>query len=56
VLSALPPGLIGLFEVLDPAYMRPLFSTRGGLIVLGIAGALLTIGSLAMRKLTDIKV
>jgi tight adherence protein B len=56
VLSALPPCLIGLFEVLDPAYMRPLFSTRGGLIVLGIAGALLTIGSLAMRKLTDIKV
>jgi tight adherence protein B len=56
VLTALPPCLIGLFELLDPAYMRPLFTTRGGLIVLGIAAVLLTTGSLAMRKLTNIKV
>jgi tight adherence protein B len=56
VVSLLPPGLIGIITVLDRAYMRPLFTTTGGVVMVGISLVLLIIGSLVMRRLTEIKV
>jgi tight adherence protein B len=56
VVTLLPPALIAIFTLLDRAYMRPLFTTSGGIVMLGICAALLVIGSLIMRRLTEIKV
>lgn len=56
VVSLLPPVLIGIITAIDPSYMKPLFTTRGGIIALVVAGVLLACGSLAMRAVTDIKV
>jgi Flp pilus assembly protein TadB len=42
--------------LVDPPYLRPLFKTTGGHVVLALAAMLLGIGALVMRKLTEIKV
>jgi tight adherence protein B len=56
VITALPPGLIVVITALNHNYMRPLFTTTGGLVMLAIGAGLLTLGALVIRKLTDIKV
>jgi tight adherence protein B len=56
ILLALPPGVIGLITVMSTDYMKPLFTTAGGIVALVLAGTLLLIGSLILRKLTEIKV
>jgi tight adherence protein B len=56
VVTALPIVLVGVIDVLDPVYMRPLFHTTGGLVIVGISIVMLTVGSLVMQKLTEIKV
>jgi tight adherence protein B len=56
VVTALPPALIGVIELIDPAYMRPLLTTTLGIVMLGIALVLLIAGSMVMRAVTEIKV
>jgi tight adherence protein B len=56
VLTLLPPVLIVLMTLVNHDYMRPLFTTRGGIVALSIATVMLTVGSLILRKLTDFKV
>jgi tight adherence protein B len=56
VVTVLPFALVLIIEIIDPKYMRPLFQTTGGFIVLAFAGVLVTIGSLIMRMFTEIKV
>lgn len=55
VVTALPPGLVGVITLIDPHYMRPLFHGVG-IVMLGIALVLVIIGSLVIRALTEIKV
>jgi tight adherence protein B len=56
VVTVLPPGLLVVMELINPHYVRPLFTTTGGNIMLAIAVALLTSAWLAMRAITDVKV
>jgi tight adherence protein B len=56
VVTGLPFVLVGVIELVDPPYLRPLFKTTGGHVVLALAAMLLGIGALVMRKLTEIKV
>lgn len=56
VVSGLPVVLLGAIDVIDPAYLRPLFHTTGGTVVLALAVVLLSLGALVMRKLTEVKV
>jgi tight adherence protein B len=56
VVTALPPGLIAMSEVVNPSYIRPLFTTVGGNVMLAIAAVLLTMAWLVMRGMTNVKV
>ncbi|RYC05297.1 type II secretion system F family protein [Nocardioides zhouii] len=56
ILVGLPP-IIGLYMMLvNPDYIGVLFTTLPGLILLGVAGVLLAIGSFAMAKLAKVTV
>lgn len=56
VISALPPVLIVVITALNHNYMRPLFTTTGGIVMLSIGSGLLITGTLVIRRLTNIKV
>jgi tight adherence protein B len=55
VVTALPPAILLFLAVANPAYIRPLFNTPAGVVLLVIAGAMVVLGSLVMRKLVDIE-
>ncbi|MBL0747469.1 type II secretion system F family protein [Nocardioides baculatus] len=56
ILSGLPPtiGLYMLFA--NPDYIRVLYTTLPGFLLLGLAGFLLALGSFAMAKLSKVEV
>jgi tight adherence protein B len=56
ILSALPLVLIGLISLVNPGYETPLFSSTGGQAVVVFAGLMVIAGSLAIKKIVDIKV
>ena len=56
IVTALPPGMIAVLALLHPAYLRPLFHTTGGQLLLGLAVVFVVAGSLVMRAITTIKV
>ena len=56
IVTALPPILLLALAVLDAHYVSPLFHTGGGQFMLGLAIVLIAAGSLAIRRLTEIKV
>jgi len=56
ILTLLPPGLtIGIY-MMDPEFMRPLFFTMMGKMLLGIAIVLQIFGAIMIKKIVDIKV
>lgn len=56
VLMALPVCLAGLYQLMNPGYLDPLFSTTIGLALLALSGVLYTISWFWMRAIIDIKV
>jgi tight adherence protein B len=56
VVSLLPPAVLGVVEIVNPDYLRPLFKTTGGMVMLAVAVGMLILGSLVMRKMTEIEV
>jgi tight adherence protein B len=56
VLSVLPLGALLLLTLTNRAYVEPLWTTKGGHIVLGIAAALVIAGSLVIHKIVKIKI
>jgi tight adherence protein B len=56
VLSVLPLGALLLLTVTNKPYVEPLFTTKAGHIVLGIAAALVIAGSLVIHKIVKIKI
>lgn len=56
VLVCLPIGLAGFLFWLRPEYMRPLYTTLLGIVMLAAGFVLLVIGSLWMRKLVRVEV
>lgn len=56
IVTLVPFGLIGLFMVVDPGYMKPMFNSTLGLFILFLMLVLQIIGGLVIRKIVKIKV
>jgi tight adherence protein B len=56
VVTFLPVALMGAIMLLNPGYLHPLFSTTFGQVLLTMAAAMVILGSLAIKKIVDIKV
>ncbi|HXP20683.1 MAG TPA: type II secretion system F family protein [Streptosporangiaceae bacterium] len=56
VLLALPVFVGGWLLYSSPNYMRPLYSTGFGVLMLVVAGALIVVGAFWMRKLINVEV
>jgi tight adherence protein B len=56
VVSALPVGLLIVVSLLNPDYMKPLFTHTSGRIALVIAALMVTGGSIVIGKIVDIEV
>jgi Flp pilus assembly protein TadB len=46
----------GVMSVVNPRYEAPLFTSKGGQIAIAFAVAMIVAGSLAIKKIIDIKV
>ncbi len=55
VLALLPVVLLVLLSVLNPDYIRPMYTTTFGHMLLGAAGVLSVIGYFVMRSLGDVE-
>jgi len=56
LVAFLPIGLGVALNAINPAFMAPLFTETIGRILIGVGAVMMTIGFLAIRKITDIKV
>ncbi|MDQ3722566.1 MAG: type II secretion system F family protein [Actinomycetota bacterium] len=56
IVSALPVVLLLFITVRSPDYVRPLYTTSLGLIMLAIAGVMMVTGSYAIGKIVNFKV
>jgi tight adherence protein B len=56
ILTLLPPGLAGIIAVLDPGYLSPLFDKSAGRAILILAGLMIVIGSLAIKRIVNVRV
>jgi tight adherence protein B len=56
ILTFLPVFLAGIISLLDPSYMKPLFTSSGGQLVVAIAAVMVVMGSLAIKRIVEIKV
>jgi len=51
ILIILPFGIAGMIGIVNPGYLKPIYQTSLGLVMLGIAFVLLIVGVLWMRKI-----
>jgi tight adherence protein B len=56
VVSALPVVLLGVITLINPDYVRPLYTTGFGHLVLAVAAVMVVAGSLIIKRIVDIKV
>ena len=56
VLGFIPLGVAGLFQIMSPGYMDPLFTTVEGKVMLAVAGVLEVIGVMIIQRILDIEV
>lgn len=56
IMTLVPPLILGVFLVVDPNYVMPLFTKPLGWLALAIMLALQTIGLITMKKIATIKV
>ena len=56
LVALLPIGLAAVLNVINPAFMQPLFTEVIGRFLIGVGVTLMAIGFFAIRKITDIKV
>jgi tight adherence protein B len=55
VLGSLPPGVMTMVQMSSPDYIRPLFATNAGNVLLGIGALWMLMGCLMMRKMINFK-
>jgi tight adherence protein B len=56
VVTAIPPLLLVAISLINPEYLRPLFHTGTGNLLLAIAAVMVVLGSLAIKRIVNIKV
>jgi tight adherence protein B len=55
IVTLIPPLLLGAIDLLNPRYLRPLFNTGTGHVLIGVAIALIAAGSLVMGRIVRIE-
>jgi tight adherence protein B len=55
VVTLLPLGLLLVIALVNPSYERPLFHTSTGILLLVMAAAMVTVGSLVMRAIVRVE-
>jgi tight adherence protein B len=56
ILTLLPVSLALFITLINPSYISPLFTTAGGQIILTVAAVMVISGSIAIKRIVDIKV
>jgi tight adherence protein B len=56
IISAVPFVLLGIFQVMDPKFIEPLFTTTAGMLALLGVFVLVVIGGVVIKKIVTIKV
>jgi len=56
LVAFLPIAIAAMINMIQPAFMEPLFTQTIGQIMLGVGITMMTIGFFAIRKITDIKI
>jgi tight adherence protein B len=56
VVSLLPVGLFAIITLINPTYMRPLFTHTSGRVLLVLSAVMVIAGSLVIRKIVNVKV
>jgi tight adherence protein B len=56
IVSFLPVGLLALISLINPEYMKPLYTHPTGRILLGFAAVMVIAGSLFIRRIVNIKI
>lgn len=56
LVAVLPIAIAGMINMIQPAFMQPLFTQTIGQIMLGVGIVMMAIGFFAIRKITDIKI
>jgi tight adherence protein B len=56
VVTAIPPLLLVAISLINPEYLRPLFHTGTGNLLLGVAAGMVVAGSLVIKRIVNIKV
>ena len=55
-MTCLPVALAGLLTLINGKYMRPMYHTTLGLLLIGVCVVMVTMGSLWIRKIVEIEV
>jgi tight adherence protein B len=56
IVSLLPVALVAVMSVVNPSYLKPLFTHTSGQIALVVAGIMIVSGSLVIKRIVNIKV
>ena len=54
IVTLIPPGLLLVIDLLNPTYLKPLFNTTTGQVLIGLAVVLICAGSVVMREVKRI--
>lgn len=55
ILIAMPFGIVAMLMMVNPGYMNPMFTHPLGWVMMGASAVMMTLGSLWMRKIIDLK-
>lgn len=55
IVTLLPPGLLLIISLEDSSYVRPLFETSSGVLLLLVGAGMVIVGSLVMKAIVDVE-
>jgi tight adherence protein B len=55
IVTLIPPGLLLVIDLLNPTYLKPLFNTSTGQVLIGLAVVLICAGSVVMGRIVRIE-
>jgi tight adherence protein B len=56
IVTLLPPTVLGIVALLDRPYIKPLFNTTTGVILLAVATGMVIAGSVVMKMIVKVEV
>jgi tight adherence protein B len=55
VLVVMPMGLAALMTLISPSYMKPLYTTSGGHILMGLCLMSIAVGGLILKRIVSVR-